>query len=248
MSKLPQTPTSKHEVRSIRASEMRALKNDDGSRSISGFIPYNSASVDLGGFVEVIAPGAFRDALQPEADVLSLYSHDISSLLGRTTSGTLTLTDSDAGLRYTVKLPNTSVANDLVELVDRGDISATSFGFNALDADWNYNTDPMVRTLNHVALYEVSPVASPAYEGSAIALRHAPKEVRTKLAAKLETRDLDDDGEDECGCDCDACEAGDCADCSSDDCNDPNCDCQGDDGIDERALLSMQLELRKRKR
>ena len=243
MSKIPTTPASKREVRSIRASELRATKNEDGTRSISGFIPYNSPSVDLGGFVEIIAPGAFRDALQPEADVLSLYSHDMLSLLGRTTSGTLTLTDSDAGLRYSVKLPNTTVANDLVELVDRGDISATSFGFNALDADWNYNADPMVRTLNHVALYEVSPVASPAYEGSAIALRNAPKEVRTKLAAKLETRDADDD---ECECDCAECEAGDCAECSNDDCTDPNCGC--DQGDDERSLMSMSLELRKRKR
>lgn len=251
MSKLPNVKPGTHEVRSIRASELRAVKNEDGSRSISGLIPYNTLSVDLGGFVEKIAPGAFRDAFDPGADVLSLYNHTLGNLLGRTTSGTLTLTDSDAGLRYTVKLPNTSIANDLVELVDRGDISATSFGFDIDDWDadqtWDYAGDLIVRTLNKVSLFEVSPVACPAYPDAAIALRHAPRAVRTKLAAKIETRDADDDDSDDCDCDCEQCLAGDCDDCSNTDCNDPNCD--HDDGNDtdqERSRMTMQLELRKR--
>lgn len=242
MSKIPTIPVSKREVRSLKGCELRVATAEDGSKSLTGFIPYDSLSYDLGGFREKLQKGCFSDALADGADVLCLYNHTVANLLGRTASGTMTLADSDEGLRYTVKLPNTTLGNDLAESVQRGDISATSFGFSVEDYDkdvnWEYVDGIYIRTLLKVTLYECSPVALPAYPDSAIALRSAPIEVRTRLERRDATA---------CACPCDQCAAGNCADCSNDDCADDNCDCD-DDGLDEeRCRMEMTLALRLRR-
>jgi phage head maturation protease len=99
------------EIRSIGAKELRVEQTADG-RVLTGLIPYDSRSQDLGGFVEVIKPGAFNDALTAGADVLCCRDHDYTLLLGRTKSGTMQLSDSPDGLRYRVQLPNTSAGVD----------------------------------------------------------------------------------------------------------------------------------------
>ncbi len=232
----------KHELRSVTA-ELRVATSDDGTRSIIGFIPYNSESVDLGGFTEIIAPGAFSDALATDADVLALRDHDSKLLLGRTKSKTLSLTDSTEGLRYTIALPDTSAANDLAASIDRGDLDSTSFGFSCIEDKWSVAGDQVIRTLLSVELFEVSTCSFPAYPDSGVALRSAPAEIRTRL----EHRD-DDDEEDstKCACDCPACSDGNCADCSDADCTDANCDCD-DSSDDLRNYMHMMLALRQRK-
>jgi HK97 family phage prohead protease len=246
---------SKIERRSITA-QMRVAKFEDGTRTITGLIPYNSESVDLGGFVEVIAPGAFAGALQPDSDVLALRDHDSKLLLGRTKSGTLALSDASDALRYSVRLPNTTAANDLAESVDRGDLDATSFGFVTLEDKWLVVDDKVVRTLLSVELMEVSPCSFPAYPDSVVAVRSCPAEIRSRI----EKRDaVDGDGPDQdspeedsvgCPCDCAACITGDCTGCT-----DPDCDavgCCDDDDVEEfdstgcRNYFEMTLALRER--
>src|SRR5579863_1460785 len=74
-------PMTKQTKRSAPAREMRSFKltansievraNTDGSKSVSGIAaPFNAQSVDLGGFIEVIAPGAFTRTLKESPDVL----------------------------------------------------------------------------------------------------------------------------------------------------------------------------------
>ena len=50
---------------------------------------FDKPSQDLGGFVEVIKPGAFRHALQNAEHVRALYNHNDDHVLGRVGSGTL---------------------------------------------------------------------------------------------------------------------------------------------------------------
>jgi HK97 family phage prohead protease len=124
------------EIRTLATREFRVATSEDGTRTLSGIIPYNSLSVDLGGFTELIAPGAFAGVLGPDADILCLRDHKPELLMGRTKSKTLSLSDSVDGLRFTCKLPKTTQASDLAESVDRGDLDATSFGFYTLDDKW----------------------------------------------------------------------------------------------------------------
>lgn len=252
--KATHAPIPRREVRSFKlsAQPIEVRTNADGSRSIAGIAaPFNTKSVDLGGFKEIIAPGAFKRTLVENPDVLALRDHKQEILLGRTKSGTLTLKeDSAAGLRFVCKLPNTTQAADLIESLSRGDIDSCSFGFQTIKDDWVSDSEGnVIRTLLDVDLLEISVVSFPAYNTSAFlrsaALRSAPAAIRAKLKRSDSPNDisnggdLDCDGtdadnpdcdcddcdeeEDRCGCDCDQCEDGLCDECSDDDCDDKNC-------------------------
>src|ERR1019366_8775264 len=127
----------KNEIRYSAAKELRVQTATDGTRTISGMIPYNSRSCDLGSFVEVIAAGAFANALAPGADVLCLRDHDTKLLMGRSTSSTLVLTDSPAGLTFRCVLPKTQRAIELAESIDKKDLTGVSFGFTTNADVWS---------------------------------------------------------------------------------------------------------------
>src|SRR3546814_5307915 len=91
---------------------------------------------------------------------ISDWSSDVCSsdlVLGRTKSGTLTLTEDDTGLAFALDMPDTAAARDLIALAERGDLGGASFGFNVpKDGDaWTGNS----RELRNVNLAEVSIVS-----------------------------------------------------------------------------------------
>lgn len=123
---------------------------------------YNTMSEDLGGFREIIAPGAFDDVL--ENDVRALINHDGNLILARTTSGTLALSTDEKGLRYEFEMPGTSYGKDLAVSMKRGDITQSSFAFTVADDSWETRDGVDVRTITKVKrLFDVSPVTYPAY-------------------------------------------------------------------------------------
>lgn len=135
---------------------------------------FNSMSEDLGGFREQIAPGAFKAALE-QCDCRALFNHDPNMILGRTTSGTLRLQETDEGLEFEVDLPDTSYSRDLQECMKRGDINQCSFGFSVAEAGDMWSQDEhknWTRTIGTVGrLYDVSPVTYPAYPETSCAMR-----------------------------------------------------------------------------
>ena len=137
---------------------------------------FNSKSFDLGGFVEIIAPGAFAESLRNDAEnIMALWNHEDESPLGRL-GVNLALREDDKGLFASLDLPNTSAARDAAELVGGNIVQGWSFGFSCTydDCDWAYDEAAGVtlRTLKKVRLYEVSPVTFPAYPETKIGLRH----------------------------------------------------------------------------
>jgi HK97 family phage prohead protease len=123
---------------------------------------FNSPSEDLGGFIEYIAPGAFDDVMND--DVRGFYNHDWNYLLGRVSSGTLRLSVDEKGLMYEIDLPNTTYANDLAELMRRGDVNQSSFAFMIESDKWEIKNKQNVRTITKVShLIDVAPVVIPAY-------------------------------------------------------------------------------------
>lgn len=163
--------------------ELRAA--DDAPRRLEGYAAiFNSASGDLGGFREMIAPGAFRRTLAENADVRALWNHEAMYVLGRTTTGTLRLSETAQGLWMTVDLPETHYANDLLALVRRGDVNQMSFAFRKVVDDWSKGDDLPLRRLLDVDLFDVSPVTFPAYEATnvAVAMRDSPAWVREVTA------------------------------------------------------------------
>lgn len=119
----------------------------------------------LGRFVEEIRSGAATKTMQ-ERDVLALHEHERSMMLGRTSSGTLRLTDSATELRYEIDLPDTSVGRDVATLLERGDLKGSSFGFRANPkmVTWSVDKGMAVRSVGEMSLlHHIATTVDPAY-------------------------------------------------------------------------------------
>lgn len=157
---------------------------ENNSRIVTGYAAvFNSRTLLWEGLEEVISPGAFSKALS-NSDVRCLFGHDWGKVLGRTKSGTLRLEEDERGLKFEVELPNTTDANNLIESMSRGDIDQCSFGFIPTEETWDYNTDPVLRTVNEVELFEVSIVSLPAYEDTEATLARSKQEIQQDIAAR----------------------------------------------------------------
>ncbi|MBC1983017.1 MULTISPECIES: HK97 family phage prohead protease [Listeria] len=131
---------------------------------------FNSPTMICDWFEETIAEGAFARTLSENGDIRCLFNHNWEHVLGRTKAGTLRLEEDERGLKFEVNLPNTTVARDLVESMKRGDINQCSFGFMPVEETWNYEIEPMSRTISDVDLIEVSIVSLPAYDDTEVDL------------------------------------------------------------------------------
>lgn len=140
------------------------IRAKDDKPTISGYAAvFDSLSADLGGFREVVAPGAFARSIA-QNDVRALWDHDAKYVLGRTAAGTLALEEDDAGLRVEVEPPETAWAHDLLASMRRGDVNQMSFGFYVREDEWSKTEDGTpLRTLRDVDLFDVSVVTFPAY-------------------------------------------------------------------------------------
>jgi uncharacterized protein len=122
-------------------------------------------------FWESIDRNAFDAALERD-DVIATINHDRAALLGRVSSRTLRLSTDSTGLLFTVDLPDTSYANDLRELVARGDITEASFAFiPGQVTQARHGDDPLIRVGPVARLVDVSAVTTPAYSGTDVGLR-----------------------------------------------------------------------------
>lgn len=156
-------------------SKVEFEKRDDGmdENVIEGYAAvFNKDSEDFGGWVERIAPGAFSEVLNDNA--VALFNHDMNYVLGRN-GVNVTLSEDETGLKYRVKLPDTTFAKDLRQLIKDGIIHQSSFAFTVKEQRWTKPTkegDKAVRTLDKIArLYDVSPVTTPAYPDASVGAR-----------------------------------------------------------------------------
>ena len=147
------------------------LRAEPEGRKLAGYAAiFNSLSHDLGRFREIILPGAFARAIQ-ENDVRALWNHDSNHVLGRTKAGTLRLREDDHGLYMEVDLPDTTMGRDAYAMVARGDVDQMSFSFRAIEDECHKQGEQQLRKLKAVELYDVSPVAYPAYEATTVSAR-----------------------------------------------------------------------------
>ena len=156
----------------IAKGDIKIEQRADGSAGrISGYgavyydgNPGTEYEVIPGLLKERIMPGAFDRAIR-EDDVRSLFNHDPSLILGRSISGTLTLSVDKRGLIYSVDLGDTSIGKDVMEHIRRGDISGASFGFIASpeDQEWFTEEGIDIRVIRSLKLLDVGPVTYPAY-------------------------------------------------------------------------------------
>lgn len=159
------------EARSSGKTEIRTehttleMREDGDGMTFEGYAAvFNSPSQPLP-FVETIKPGAFKRSLQGRHRMMLLWNHNASEPLASTRNGTLKMVEDARGLKVTARLANTQTGRDVAELIRSGTIDAMSFGFAVKKDSWS--ADGNNRTLEEVALHEVSLTSFPAYEGTA---------------------------------------------------------------------------------
>jgi len=152
------------EERSFRTMEIR---DEDEDKQIFGYAAlFDDPADEINGFIERVAPGAFTETLK-SSDPRALINHEAGKLLGRFSKGTLKLKEDKKGLYYEINPPETSYANDLLELLKRGDIDQSSFQFTVDKEEWDESGEVPVRTIVKVAeLFDVSPVTFPWYKNT----------------------------------------------------------------------------------
>jgi HK97 family phage prohead protease len=155
------------EKRSINY-EFRAMPE---SRTIVGTATVFNSSYDMGWYDEEMTSDVFASA--DMNDVVALFNHDANMVLARTKSGTLKLKITVSAMEYEFEAPNTTLGNDLLEMVKRGDVYQSSFAFSVEKEDWQENMGGkpkrIIRSIKKV--YDVSPVTYPANPDTMVAKR-----------------------------------------------------------------------------
>ncbi len=164
-----------------------AQNTDNESRKVEGYaVVFNSLSADLGGFYEIIEDGAIDDDVINRSDILCLLDHNKErGVLARATNGkgSLKLTLDSHGLKYEFEAPHTTLGDEILEGLRRGDISKCSFAFTVEKDRWEKKEDgTIIRHIDKIKqLYDVSLVYNPAYEDTEVkADTRGLKELREK--------------------------------------------------------------------
>lgn len=126
-----------------------------GYASVTG-VQYDVAGgPDMGGWTEIIAPGAFKRTLGREQNRALLFHHDGSRVLATTRAGSLSMTEDEIGLFVGAQFDTrVSWINDLTMQVEAGTIDEMSIGFYALGSEWS--KDYKERTITEVRLVEAT--------------------------------------------------------------------------------------------
>ena len=172
---------------------------DNDSRILSGYAAvFNSESKDLGGFTEMISPTAFEGVIE-RSDVFAVLDHDRNKVLARSKmgKGSLELNIDEKGLQFRFESPNTTLGNDVLSMVKRGDLTDASFCFTVEDESWQKREDgSYLRTINKIGdLFDVAICYNGAYPESytEVALRSLDKFKEELRAAEcVEEEDSDD--------------------------------------------------------
>ena len=174
------------EIRSIA----RAFTTN--GRTVSGYaIRFNEDSAFMG-FTERISPSALPASMLENADIFAYFNHDWSKVLARTPNS-LKLDLRNDGLYYEFEAPNTQDGNDLLEHIKRGEMYGTSFAFSLPEDGsgevWTKQEDGtyLREIVMFDALYEISPVYTPAYPTTSVSAR-CLEHVR-----KLEEQNMNED-------------------------------------------------------
>ncbi|WP_211750352.1 HK97 family phage prohead protease [Paenibacillus sp. Marseille-Q4541] len=160
--------------------ETEVVEGQASKRTITGAIKYDTDSQEMRDyygdtFVEQISAGAFQESLESRG-VVGLWSHDTSQVLGNTRSGTLRVFSDDKELRFELDLPNTTIGNDVYETIKRGDVDGVSFGMRVTKDKWSSENREnggklYKRSILNAELFEISPVAFPAYPSNEVSAR-----------------------------------------------------------------------------
>jgi HK97 family phage prohead protease len=116
----------------------------DNGRKISGLcIPYGVETAWLPppqGYYERYAPGSFGDSLTG-GDIRCMFNANVDNVLGRQSARSLQLWESVRGVHFECTLPSTQTADDLLFLMQRGDVDQAGAIFQVLESHFERAKD-----------------------------------------------------------------------------------------------------------
>lgn len=168
---------------------------EDKPVTLTGYaLVWNTLSQDRGGYKVRLKPKSAKIA--PSA--LALYHHDYKAIIGNTENDSLRFAIDDTGVKVEIDLPDTTVGNDVAELVGEKYINGMSFGmlltpepkFDVIEEDGITILEFSEFTLDEVTVtgipafddttIEIKPEAEPADDAPAFS-RDAYRRDRAKL-------------------------------------------------------------------
>lgn len=160
---------------------------------IDGYAAVFNQPTIIWDFEEIIAPGAFKRALQENQDVRTLFNHDPNFPLARTKNGSLILREDATGLWTESRVSKNPMADSVVDHIRTGLVSGMSFAFTVRKNEWIFQepgSDQMdKRIITEVGvLYDVGPVTYPAYEQTSAKIRSDAKKLHTEARTRWESR------------------------------------------------------------
>lgn len=150
------------------------LRTEGGATRLRASFPYGAEAELAPGRREVIASRAFAARIEAGEDIHLLSGHDFGKPLASRAASTLTLTDTDAALVVEARIDaGTSWARDFLAAHASGLIRGLSPGFRVAPGGERIESrgNTLLRTVTAAALFELSAVTRPAYDGAQIEAR-----------------------------------------------------------------------------
>lgn len=148
-------------------------------------------------FREIIDREAINQQLIDNSDIKFLFNHDKERLLARRNrgQGSLNVELREDGVYFSFEIPNTSIGNDLKEMIRRGEVTTCSFAFvDGDNIEWDFsNREVPTRTVKSIrGLFDLSAVFDAAYSQTEISCRSIDEmvEAQTKQTDESWKEDL----------------------------------------------------------
>lgn len=166
-----------------------------------------------GDFEERISPGAFSKTLSERKPIMQ-YDHGRDARTGSVPIGAIQeLREDPQGLYVKARLFDNPIVEPIRQAIEGGAISGMSFKFNVKRDEWRdgagqllrpeelgrllHNAGdrgPLQRNIKEVQLFEVGPVATPAYAGTSVGVRSLTDDEREALVEEYrKTMDVEDE-------------------------------------------------------
>lgn len=172
-----------------RASKMEKIyRSFEGVQSPNGrtvkgtAVVFDSWSVDLGGFREIIKRGALTPEILNKSDIMANQDHNPQYVMARSKfgEGNLKLTLTERGLDFEFEAPETAKGEELLQHIKRGEYDSCSFCFtlpNEGGDRWYQDESGQLRReiIKFDRIWDISIVYTPAYEATTVDARSAEK-------------------------------------------------------------------------
>jgi HK97 family phage prohead protease len=180
-----------HRAAPLEDVEVSDSRQGEGQWTMRGHAAvFNRWSLDLGGFREKIAKGAFGPVLDRSPDVHAVWDHDTARVLARTRGGSLELREDPVGLHMWARVADTSYSRDLRVLMESGLVDQASFAFTVARDEWRFlpqgdgEEERVERTVHEIGeLFDVTVTAQAAYPTTNA---EVVRSLRSRLEAQVE--------------------------------------------------------------